>query len=142
MNSDLLSSDNGRAGAPQKSAQERPMPERFSQSPWGQPQWTHQQTLMHKASSFTMPPCRCSKRSALISHDDARGFSSRQAVRFADSPTVKMDRELVMEEIAKAPAHRHDPPQYRRSSCSAILRRFVGSRARRMSPIRPWPSRR
>ena len=109
MNTDLLSSDGpGRTGRRKRARKERPTPERFSQSPWGQPQYVDAPTeplnaegvgRIHNAAMQILEEIGID-----FLHDDAREILKQAGCEVRDdSPTVRMDRGLVMQEVAKAP---------------------------------------
>ena len=109
MNTDLLSSDGpGRTGRRKRARKERPTPERFSQSPWGQPQYVDVPTepldaqgveRIHNAAMQILEEIGID-----FLHDGAREILKQAGCEVRDdSPTVRIDRGLVMQEVAKAP---------------------------------------
>ena len=108
MNTDLLSSDGpGRTGRRKRVRKERPAG-RVSQSPWGQPQYVDAPTepldalgveRIHNAAMKILEEIGID-----FLHDGAREILKQAGCKVRDdSPTVRMDRGLVMQEVAKAP---------------------------------------
>ena len=109
MNTDLLSSDGqDRTGRRKRARKERPTPEGFPQSPWGQPQYVDAPTepldaqgveRIHDAAMQILEEIGID-----FLHDGAREILKQAGCEVRDdSPTVRMDRGLVMQEVAKAP---------------------------------------
>ena len=109
MNTDLLSSDGqDRTGRRKRARKERPTPEGFPQAPWGQPQYVDAPTepldaqgveRIHDAAMQILEEIGID-----FLHDGAREILKQAGCEVRDdSPTVRMDRGLVMQEVAKAP---------------------------------------
>jgi len=109
MNTDLLSSDGqDRTGRRKRARKERPTPEGFPQSPWAQPQYVDAPTepldaqgveRIHDAAMQILEEIGID-----FLHEGAREILKQAGCEVRDdSPTVRMDRGLVMQEVAKAP---------------------------------------